>query len=345
MSTMPAVGPGGHPPPGHPACRTLRPPDPVMRRHEARGPVTCACHAVHNLATTPSAAPPFLGVSGHSNLPSKWGAKVRMDDGGLLARLNALVELVAARRGLYLGPDGRLATVEARLAADALGLDGSPATAELLRRVAEAVGLVRVRGPRLEASTLHRAWVKLDDGLQAGIVYAAWCARLPWIGLIGPEPAVGVLVAARVRILRLLLALPAAVTVDMAGLAATVAAARGIEVGGAGTDHAEVGGTRVGHAEEVGGTEVGDARFGGAGIGGAEVGGTRMGGTRVGGAGLMPALVTAFLEPLAALGAAELAPAAPAPATHVRFRPQAHALIGSALVALGEPVALATSGN
>ena len=44
------------------------------------------------------------------------------DDRGLLARLDALVELAADRHGLALLPGGRLAAAEARVAARAAGL-------------------------------------------------------------------------------------------------------------------------------------------------------------------------------------------------------------------------------
>ena len=43
-------------------------------------------------------------------------------DRGLLARMDALVALVADRHGLALLPDGRLAAAEARAAARAAGL-------------------------------------------------------------------------------------------------------------------------------------------------------------------------------------------------------------------------------
>lgn len=46
-------------------------------------------------------------------------------DRGLLARLDALVELAADRHGLALLPGGRLAAAEARVAARATGLPGS----------------------------------------------------------------------------------------------------------------------------------------------------------------------------------------------------------------------------
>jgi hypothetical protein len=116
---------------------------------------------------------------------------------GLLARLDALVALVADRHGLALVPDGRLAAAEARVAARAAGLAlrprptrGRPSqpvpaseggravpedpppgrrpgrrglavverdAVELLRCVAEWVGLLRVRGDRLEATSLRHA--------------------------------------------------------------------------------------------------------------------------------------------------------------------------------------------
>jgi hypothetical protein len=112
-------------------------------------------------------------------------------DRGLLARLDALVELAADRHGLALLPGGRLAAAEARLAARAAGLTpttrGSTAAAsalaqrdavELLRAVGEGVGLLRVRGDRLEATSLRHAWAQIDQGLRAGLVYAAWCQQV-----------------------------------------------------------------------------------------------------------------------------------------------------------------------
>jgi hypothetical protein len=116
-------------------------------------------------------------------------------DRGLLTRLDALVALAADRHGLALLPDGRLAAAEARVAVRAVGLTG-PAPAgpaarpggrgralverdavELLRAVAEGVGLLRVRGDRLEATSLRHAWTQIDEGLRAGLVYAAWCQQ------------------------------------------------------------------------------------------------------------------------------------------------------------------------
>jgi hypothetical protein len=127
---------------------------------------------------------------------------VPSQDRGLLARLDALVELVADRHGLALLPDGRLAAAEARVAARAAGVArpasvGSPAgpgargrtvverdAVELLRCVGEGVGLLRVRGDRLEATSLRNAWAQIDQGLRAGLVYAAWCQQATLTGCL-----------------------------------------------------------------------------------------------------------------------------------------------------------------
>jgi hypothetical protein len=106
-------------------------------------------------------------------------------DRGLLARMDALVALVADRHGLALLPDGRLAAAEARVAARAAGLAGrargrAPVerdAVELLRCVAEGVGLLRARGGRLEATSLRHAWGQIDEGLRAGLTFAAWCQQ------------------------------------------------------------------------------------------------------------------------------------------------------------------------
>jgi hypothetical protein len=54
------------------------------------------------------------------------GTAVPSSDRGLLARLDALVELAADRHGLALVPGGRLAAAESRVAARAAGI--SPAS-------------------------------------------------------------------------------------------------------------------------------------------------------------------------------------------------------------------------
>ena len=119
------------------------------------------------------------------------GTAVPSADRGLLARLDALVELAADRHGLALLPGGRLAAAEARVAARAAGITPTtrgttPAAStlaqrdavELLRAVGEGVGLLRVRGDRLEATSLRHAWAQIDAGLRAGLVYAAWCQQV-----------------------------------------------------------------------------------------------------------------------------------------------------------------------
>jgi hypothetical protein len=117
-------------------------------------------------------------------------------EGGLLARLDALVAFAADRRGLALLPDGHLAPAEARAAAGAAGLAPRPAPAvgagppsdadldalQLLRALAEAVGLLRVRGGRLEANALRPAWAKVHPGLRAGLISAAWCQQVTLTG-------------------------------------------------------------------------------------------------------------------------------------------------------------------
>jgi len=104
--------------------------------------------------------------------------------------MDALVALVADRHGLALLPDGRLAAAESRVAARATGLAGRARgraaverdAVELLRCVAEGVGLLRVRGDRLEATSLRHAWSQIDEGLRAGLTFAAWCQQATLTG-------------------------------------------------------------------------------------------------------------------------------------------------------------------
>jgi hypothetical protein len=49
---------------------------------------------------------------------------------------------------------------------------------KLLRCVAEGVGLVRVRGDRLEATSLRNASAQIDESLRAGLTFAAWCQQV-----------------------------------------------------------------------------------------------------------------------------------------------------------------------
>ena len=230
-------------------------------------------------------------------------------DRGLLARLDALVELAADRHGLALLPGGRLAAAEARVAARAAGLTPTtrgtsptrgPTAAgsalaqrdavELLRAVGEGVGLLRVRGDRLEATSLRHAWAQIDPVLRAGLVYAAWCHRVPWSAFL-QGPGREVVVGGRLWVLRLLLGLPAGVDVGLQGLVETVA--NGLEL------------------------DLDDW--------------------------LPRALAAAFLDPLVALGEADLRPPPPHPGASLRLGPRAPIVIGSALVAAGEEVSLAST--
>jgi hypothetical protein len=224
-------------------------------------------------------------------------------DRGLLARLDALVELAADRHGLALLPGGRLAAAEARVAARAAGIGSAKSPAargsamaqrdavDLLRAVAEGVGLLRVRGDRLEATSLRHAWSKIDETLRAGLTFAAWCHRVPWPVFLHGGPGVEVLVGGRLWVLRLLLGLPAGVDVGLQGLVETVA--NGLEL------------------------DLDDW--------------------------LPRALAAAFLDPLVALGVADIHPPPPHPGASLCLGPRASTVIGSALVAAGEEVSLTST--
>jgi hypothetical protein len=224
-------------------------------------------------------------------------------DHGLLARLDALVALAADRHGLALLPDGHLAAAEARVAARAAGIGSAGGRSargsalaqrdavELLRAVAEGVGLLRVRGDRLEATSLRNAWSQIDETLRAGLTYAAWCHRVHWPLFLRGGPEVETLVAGRLWVLRLLLGLPAGVDVGLTGLVETVA--NGLEL------------------------DLSDW--------------------------LHRAVVAAFLDPLVALGVADLRPPPPHPGASLRLGPRASTVVGSALVAAGEEVSLAST--
>jgi hypothetical protein len=256
-------------------------------------------------------------------------------NGGLLARLDILIDLVADRRGLALDPGGRLAAAEARLVAEALELvppsggeggpggggdlgavggsgavgdpgglgggGGSPAgpsardlaAVELLRALAHAVGLLRDRGDRIEATTLRHPWRQLDQGLRAGLVYAAWCHRVPWTEMLdGGAPALTVLREGRTRVLRLLFSLPAGVGIDLGGLRDTIADRLHLPSG----------------------------------------------------EWLLRTLAAVFLDPLVALGVAELDPPSPRLPARARLEPRAETVIGSALIAAGEDLPLSRAG-
>ena len=212
---------------------------------------------------------------------------------GLLGRLDALVALVDQRRGLVLASDGTLARSEARAVARVAGLAPAQAgEAGLLVALAVAVGVVRIRGLRVELTALRPAWDGLEAGLRAGIVYAAWCHRVPWSAVLGPDPPVERLHSQRLWVLRLLYGLPAGADVEVAALAAGVADRAGLP-----DRHAT-----------------------------------------------LQALAAAFLDPLAALGVAQVLPPPPSPPTHLRLGPDAHVVLGSALIAAGEEVPLTRSG-
>jgi hypothetical protein len=153
------------------------------------------------------------------------------------------------------------------------------------------VGLLRVRGDRLEATSLRHAWSKIDETLRAGLTFAAWCHRVPWPVFLHGGPGVEVLVGGRLWVLRLLLGLPAGVDVGLQGLVETVA--NGLEL------------------------DLDDW--------------------------LPRALAAAFLDPLVALGVADIHPPPPHPGASLRLGPRASTVIGSALVAAGEEVSLTST--
>jgi hypothetical protein len=70
-----------------------------------------------------------------------------------------------------LGPGGRRAGGELDAVAVAAELGAPPdvAAIELLRTLAEALGLLRARGTQLEATPLWLAWSRIDRGLRAGL--------------------------------------------------------------------------------------------------------------------------------------------------------------------------------
>ena len=235
---------------------------------------------------------------------------------GLLARLDVLIDLAAGRQGLLLDRDKRLARSETELLAGALGLAATPArgagdappgaptaaagsprfgddAVELLRTLAESVGILREHAGRLEVTALYDAWHRIGHQLRAGLVYACWCHRVDWPTLVGGGQAAEQLACGRLRVLRLLFGLPAGVDVTLDGLAATAAGAAGLPAG----------------------------------------------------AWLQSALTAVFLDPLVALGVAQLDPPSPQPPARLRLRPLAYTVIGSALVAAGEEVPLPPPGS
>jgi hypothetical protein len=108
-------------------------------------------------------------------------------DRGLLARLDALVALVTDRHGSPCSPTAVWPPLRPGSPCEPPAWSARPAgagggwssgTVELLRAVAEGVGLLRVRGDRLEGTSLRHAWTQIDEGLRAGLTFAAWCQQV-----------------------------------------------------------------------------------------------------------------------------------------------------------------------
>ena len=74
--------------------------------------------------------------------------------------------------------------------------------ARAVEQGAEGVGLLRVRGDRLEATSLRHAWAQIDQGLRAGLCYAAWCHRVPWPVFLHGGPGVEALVEINQAVIR-----------------------------------------------------------------------------------------------------------------------------------------------
>ena len=258
----------------------------------------------------------------------------------LLDRLEALVALAAKRRGLVLTATGALARAEALTVASVAGLPRAAATTgevALLTAVAVAVGLLRVRGQRLEVTSLRAPWSRIAPNLRAGIIYAAWCHRMPWPSVLGADPAIGRLHAGRLRVLHLLHALPPAVDINVPALTRTLIPALEDEdpwVAGEGAEDAGVGavGKGAGVWGQVDAGVAGEAR--------ASVPdpGAEAAGALPPGSDLVACLAAAFLAPLGALGVAELEPAPPATPLRMRLLPEARTVVASALLAAGEEV-------
>jgi hypothetical protein len=213
--------------------------------------------------------------------------------GHLLTRLEVLVSLAVDHDGLALDRQGQLVTADAQLVADALALGDAPqptprelAAIELLRGLAQAIGLLRDRGERLEATTLRHPWRQLDPELRAGLVYAAWCTRMPWAHMLGDtdDPLVHGLSEARVGVLRLLFDLGGQAEVDLADFTAALVERLGLPDGEP----------------------------------------------------LARAVAAVFLDPLVALGVAEMDPPSASVPRSLRLDPRARHIIGSALVATGQ---------
>jgi hypothetical protein len=152
------------------------------------------------------------------------------DRGGLLGRLDTLTEYIQRRNGLQLAPDGVLTRAETASLAAATGLPDERANAEtaLLLTLGLAVGVLRADGLRVTVGQLHAAWQRLDDGLRAGLIYAAWCHRVAWPRILGDEGRSERLQQHRDWVLRRLHGLPVLVDVGLPGLVQVVAEHTGL---------------------------------------------------------------------------------------------------------------------
>jgi hypothetical protein len=88
------------------------------------------------------------------------------------------VALIADRHGLAPRRPLAAAGPAARPGGHGRAVDEGEAM-ELLRAVAEGVGLLRVRGDRLEATSLRNAWSQIDESLRAGLTFAACATGFP----------------------------------------------------------------------------------------------------------------------------------------------------------------------
>jgi hypothetical protein len=130
---------------------------------------------------------------GRPALPPSKGTAVPPTHRGLLARIDALVALVADRHGLALLPDGRLAAAEARVAVRATGLAARRSRGPRIHRDATGGGGVAPgggRGRRATASPRRPAGgdqpaPRLQPDRRdppTGPTLAAWCHGVPWSG-------------------------------------------------------------------------------------------------------------------------------------------------------------------
>lgn len=112
--------------------------------------------------------------------------RVASAQASLLTALDVLVDHANRRAGLALDADDRLVRGEALVLARLLPGDAA-LTPDRCARLASAVGLLSAVDGRLVPTRLEQVWTELDTRTRAGLVYAAWCHRLPWseLGLSG----------------------------------------------------------------------------------------------------------------------------------------------------------------